>query len=48
MKSDLGKLIILVWMAIMAFFTYEIWVYVKYIADLIHAYVSMAVEHIRH
>ena len=32
----------------MAYFTYEIWVDVKYIADLIHAYVSMAAEHIRH
>ena len=38
----------IVWLSVMAYFTYEIWVYVKYMADLIHAYVSMAVDHIRH
>ena len=48
MKSDLGKLIMIVWLSAMAYFAYEIWVDVQYIADLIHAYVSMAVEHIRH
>ena len=48
MKSDLGKLIRIVWLSVMAYFAYEIWVDVKYIADLIHAYVSMAMEHIRH
>ena len=48
MKSDLGKLIMIVWLSVMAYFTYEIWGDVKYIADLIHANVSMAVEHIRH
>ena len=48
MKSDLGKLVILVWLSAMAYFTYEIWVDVQYIADLIHAYVSMSMENIRH
>ena len=48
MKSDLGKLIMIVWLSVMAYFTYEIWADVKYMADLIHAYVSMAVDHIRH
>jgi len=47
MKSDLGKLIMIVWLSVMAYFAYEIWVDVQYIADLIHAYVSMSVEHIR-
>ena len=48
MKSDLGKLIMFVWLSAMAYFTYGIWVNVKYIASLIHAYVSMAMEHIGH
>ena len=48
MKSDLGKLIMIVWLSAMAYFTYEIWVDVQYIADLIYAYVTMATEHIRH
>ena len=48
MKTDLGKLIMIVWLSVMAYFIYEIWVDVKYIADLIHAYVSMSMENIRH
>ena len=48
MKSDLGKLIMIVWLSVMAYFTYEIWVDVKYIADLIYAYVSMAMQHVKH
>ena len=48
MKSDLGKLIMIVWLSAMAYLTYEIWADVKYIADLIHAYVQMSMEHIRH
>ena len=48
MKSDLGKLIMIVWLSVMAYFAYEIWVDVHYIADLIHAYVTMSMEHIRH
>ena len=47
MKSDLEKLIMIVWLSVMVYFTYEIWVYVQYIADLIHAYVSITMEHIR-
>ena len=48
MKSDLGKLIILIWLSAMVYFTYEIWIDVNYIADLIHAYVSMAMQHVQH
>ena len=48
MKSDLGKLIIFIWLSAMIYFTYEIWVDVNYIADLIHAYVSMAMQHVKH
>ena len=48
MKIDLIKLIAFVWMCVMVYFTYEIWIDVKYIADLIHAYVSMAMQHVKH
>ena len=48
MKSDLGKLIMVVWLSVMVYFTYDIWVDVKYIADLMHVYVKMAMSHIGH
>ena len=48
MKSDLVKLVILVWLSAMAYFVYDIWIDVNYIADLMHVYVKMAVEHARH
>ena len=48
MKSDLVKLLMLIWLSAIAYFAYDIWVDVKYIADLIHAYVKMSMEHIRH
>ena len=47
MKSDLGKLIMIIWLSVMAYLIYEIWADIKYIADLIHVYVSMSMEHIR-
>ena len=48
MKGDLGKLLIFIWLSAMAYFAYDIWVDVKYIADLIHAYISMAMQHVKH
>ena len=48
MKSDLGKLVIFVWLSAMAYFVYDKWVDVNYITDLMHAYVKMTMEHIRH
>ena len=48
MKSDLGKLIMVIWLSVMVYFTYEIWIDVNYIADLMHAYVSMAMQHVKH
>ena len=48
MKSDLGKLIIFIWLSVMAYFAYDIWVDVKYIADLMHVYVKMAMSHAGH
>ena len=37
-----------IWLSAMVYFTYDIWIDVKYIADLIHAYVKMAMSHIGH
>ena len=48
MRSDLINLIIIVWLAAMAYFAYDMWVDVKYIADLMHVYVKMAMSHIGH
>ena len=48
MKSDLEKLVILVWLSAMAYFAYDIWVDVNYITDLMHVYVKMAVSHSGH
>ena len=48
MKSDLGKLIMFIWLSVMAYFAYDIWVDVNYMTDLMHVYVKMAVEHTRH
>ena len=36
------------WLFVMAYFVYEIWVDVKYMTELMHAYVKMVVENIRH
>jgi|TARA_R110002167_G_scaffold309823_1_gene514718 hypothetical protein len=47
-KSDLGKLLIFIWLSVMAYFAYDIWIDVKYIADLMHVYVKMAMSHIGH
>jgi len=47
-KSDLVKLVILIWLSAMAYFAYDIWIDVKYIADLMHVYVKMAMSHIGH
>ena len=48
MKSDLGKLLIFIWLSVMAYFAYDMWIDVKYIADLMHVYVKMAMSHIGH
>ena len=48
MKSDLGKLIMVIWLSAMAYFAYDMWIDVKYISELLHVYVKMAVEHVRH
>ena len=48
MKIDLIKLVALIWMCVMAYFIYEIYADLKYINELITAYVQMVMQHIRH
>ena len=48
MKSDLGRLLVFIWLSVMAYFAYDMWIDVKYIADLMHVYVKMAMSHIGH
>ena len=47
MNNDLAKLIVLLWMGCMAYMMFEIWVDIAYITYLVHAYISMVVEHVR-
>ena len=47
MNNDLAKLIVLLWMGGVAYMMFEIWVDIAYITDLVHAYISMVVEHVR-
>ena len=44
MKTDLIKLIALVWMFVMAYFMFEMWKDLHYINDLVHAYISMIMK----
>ena len=48
MKSDLGYLLLFIWMSAVAYFVYAMWIDVKYIADLMHVYVKMAMSHVGH
>ena len=47
MKTDLGKLIIVTWMSVMAYFMYCMWIDLNYMTDLVHAYIQMTMDHIR-
>ncbi len=47
MKTDLVKLITLVWMSAMMYFVYDMWLDVEYMTNLVHAYIQMIVEHVR-
>ena len=48
MKIDLTKFIILIWMLVTCYFMFEMWRDLGYMTDLIHSYIRMAVENIRH
>ena len=45
--NDLGKLILFVWMSAMAYFTFCMWLDLKYMTELVHAYITMVMEHVR-
>ena len=47
MKNDLGKLIMVAWMCITVYFMYYIYADLKYMVDLVHAYITMVMEHVR-
>jgi hypothetical protein len=47
MNNDLTKLIVLIWMCSMAYMMFEVWRDMAYIADLVHAYITMVIEHVR-
>ena len=48
MKNDLTKLLAFIWMSAMVYFMYDMWVDLGYMTDLIHAYMKMMMEYIRH
>lgn len=41
MKTDLQKLVMIVWLAGSAFMLYEIWANVSYISDMVEGYIRM-------
>ncbi len=47
MKTDLQKLIMIVWLAGSIFILYEIWANVSYIADMIEGYMRMLLSEIK-
>jgi len=47
MKSDLGKLLLFVWMAITIYFMFDMWKDLKYMTELVHAYITLVLEHVR-
>lgn len=48
MKIDISKLISIAWMVLMAVILFLIFRDINYIMQLVHAYISMAVEIARH
>ena len=48
MKDEFIKLLLIIWMSAMAYFMYEMWADLAYMTDLVHAYIKMMMEHIRH
>jgi len=48
MKTDLIKLIAILWMGFMAYLIFEMYADLSYLTDLFHAYVKMAVEIAKH
>ena len=47
MKKELLKVLLFVWMAVSLYFLYEMWLDVNWIADAVHAYIKMIIQHVR-
>ena len=47
MKIDIGKFFTFLWMTAIGYFVYLILVDINYLTQLVHAYLSMAVESIK-
>ena len=47
MKSDFVKLIVFLWMVGSIYFLYDIWANINWIADMVYAYMSTLVQHLR-
>ena len=47
MKKELLKILLFVWMAISLYFLYEMWLDIHWIADAVHAYIQMIMQHVR-
>ena len=47
MKKEFLKILLFVWMTISMYFLYEMWVDMNWMADAIHAYLQMIVQHAR-
>ena len=47
MKKELLRILFYVWMAASLYLLYEIWIDINWIADAVHAYITMVMEHVR-
>ena len=48
MKKEFLKILLFIWLCASLYFLYEMWIDINWIADAIHAYMSMMMEHMRH
>ena len=48
MKRELLKILLFVWMAVSLYFLHEMWEDINWIAEALHAYIQMIMEHVRH
>ena len=48
MKIDLIKFLTLIWMFAMCYLMFEMSINLEYLTGLIHSYIQMAVDHIKH
>ena len=48
MKKEFLKILLFAWMVASIYFLYEIWIDINWIADAVHTYIKMVMEHVRH